>query len=111
MAAKLLYKGEVWARAPDLLQVADLEVPEGVCALMLVELESETAYVREVCVNGCKVVTESVLHRGEQLRVCVSPGDSVRLVGYYVPHPSIANRKPDPWWKNGVINQFINTSR
>lgn len=105
--SSLMYWGELWAHAPDLVQVSDLEVPEGVGALLLAELESESAHVEHIYVNGRSVVGRCVVSRGKQLRVSVKPGDSVRLVGYYVSDPSVRNRKPDPWWKNTVITQFM----
>jgi hypothetical protein len=111
MDSSLMYWGELWARASGLVQVSSLEVPEGVGALLLAELESESAQVEEVYVNGRAVIGRCVLQCGQQLRVPVKPGDSVRLVGYYVPNPSVRDRKPDPWWKNTVITQFMSGTR
>ena len=107
MDSSLMYSGELWARASGLVQVSSLEVPQGVGALLLAELESESAHIEEVSVNGRVVISRCVLRCGQQLRVPVTPGDSVRLVGYYVPDPSVRDRKPDPWRKNTVITQFM----
>jgi hypothetical protein len=105
--ASLMYWGELWARAPELVQASSLEVPDGVSALLLAELEFESTHVEEICVNSRVVVGRCILRRGQQLRVPVKPGDSVQLVGYYIPNPSVRDRKPDPWWKNVVITQFM----
>lgn len=101
------YWGELWARAPDELQVESLEIPEGVYALLLTELENEITYVVEVCVNEIAVARNQILHRGQTLRVTTRPGDMVRLAGYYVPHAGVRNREPDPWWKNQAILAFM----
>lgn len=106
-ASSLTYWGELWARAPDELQVNTIQVPQDVNALLLTELESETACVVEIRVNGVRITRNRILHRGETLRIPVTPGDRVCLTGYYVPHASARNRKPDPWVKNEVVASFM----
>jgi hypothetical protein len=106
----LAYWGEVWASAPHLVQVSCLVVPEGIGALLLAELESESAHIEEISVNGRSVIDRCLLQNGQHIRIPVTPGDSIRLVGCYIPYPSIRDREPDPWRKNTVISRFMSAA-
>lgn len=105
----LSYWGEMWAQAPGLLQAHRLEVPAGVSALILAELEPEAAHVKEVTVNSEIIVRDLILQRGEWVRVTVKPGDRVELLGYYSPNFAVPGGEPNPWRKNAIITEFIGT--
>ena len=105
----MIYGGELWAVSPDLLQVREILVPDGVWAMVIAELENEMANVVEVSVNGRTINRDCILVQGQSLRVPVSPRDLVSLKGYYLPDANVYRRSLDPWRKNRLIVQFINT--
>ena len=103
----LLYRGELWAQAPHAIQTSRLKVPEAATFLVVAELEPETTHVLKIAVNGACVASDRTICRGESLRIPVKPGDNVSLSGSYSPNKNGAGRRPDPWWKNSIIAEFL----
>lgn len=102
----LWYWGECFARKPCSVQTERIEIPDGVVAVVLAELEHETTYIRAAHLNGSEKRVTDVLTKGESLRIDVSSGDTIVLKGKYIPDrgSSVSRR---PWTRNKLVEDYI----
>ena len=81
-------------------------IPQGVCCLLVAELEQERTVLETVLLNGKVLRQNLVLTQDEILTLNVNPGDCVQLSGYYETSAEAAKRR-DPWFRNAVLAQFL----
>lgn len=106
-AWELLYFSELFARVPGKLQEHVVTVPNGVTALVLVELEDEITVVERIDINGRREHEHVILTKGDTLRIKVGAGDCCIFLGYY---QGATNRTTAPWRRNEVVDTFIRST-
>lgn len=104
------YWGELFAKAPKKIQTAEIKIPETVSGCIVAELEHEVTRLIEVSVNNYTIYSDVILNKNEQLFFPVNAGDYVQLVGFYEPLPSLKALSLNPWRKNEIILEYMQTS-
>tara|TARA_R110002110_G_scaffold415854_1_gene658312 strand:+ start:44100 stop:45389 length:1290 start_codon:yes stop_codon:yes gene_type:complete len=107
-AGALSYAGQIWAYAPNLVQVHVLNVPEKVVSVLVAEIEDEVSYLQCVRVNGSSVPCVGKIERGETVRIDVEAGDVLELEGFYSPNSEQSVK--DPFVKNMFISEYLATT-
>jgi len=100
----LQYLGELFAGATLRPQSERVAVPDGIGALLIVELQRERTTIEELRINGLHHISQVCLEQGDVVWLSVRPGDIVELRGYYSAEHSAL---PDPWLRNSVISDFM----
>lgn len=98
------YIGELFAREPGITQTHRVQVHPGVRALVISELEPERTIIEEISVNGIVHIAGALLSQGQSLKLEVSTGDRIVIVGRY--ETSLPARQ-QPWLRNRLIRQYI----
>jgi hypothetical protein len=101
---RLTYAREIFSRSPYTFHTHELEIPEGVHAVVLAELEHEQTNLAWIGVNGEAVVSARRLGFGESVAVGVRPGDIITLAGSYTPRFTI---RQDPLFQNRRVWEFL----
>ncbi len=104
---KILYVGELYGRAPNLVQTNRLIVPSGVDAVIIAELEREETHVIHARVNGVTVCSNCHLAQGDELILHVREGDSVTLTGSYRLITQSPSVRSDPYLRNEVVSGYM----
>lgn len=100
------YAGELFARAASVMQEETHLVPDGVCALLIAELEAEMTWIVFVKINERSVLNRRTLTRGQSLLITVEPRDRVFLRGWYEPE-SGTKLDPSPLFRDQTIRKFL----
>ncbi len=109
-ASGLTYLGELFSASPGQVCTEKMDVDEGICCLIIAELEPETTEISEVRVNGTIVSRRTCLSQGEYLEIPVMPGDRVEIEGSYSLLAGVVPLAKSKWQTNELIEQFMWTS-
>jgi hypothetical protein len=85
------------------------KVPEGVCQIIVRELEDEITYIDKLIVNEQVVAEYKAMRKGEKLVVNVKPFDNVTIEGSYEPFFKTQPKLNDMWYRNEII-KFSNAN-
>ncbi len=101
------YMAELFARQPGVSQVHRFQVPLGIKAFAITELEPEQTVIEQISVNDRVEVAGVVLGQGQAVRLEVNAGDRIVIVGRYETNLTAPQQ---PWIRNGLIRQYITRS-
>lgn len=104
------YWGEIFAKASHEVQTTEIKIPSDVNACIVAELEHEVSRIVKISVNDFTIYSDITLNKNEQLFFPVKAGDHVCLVGSYEPLPSSNELPLDPWRKNEIVLEYMQTS-
>jgi hypothetical protein len=104
------YWGELFAQAPYEVQATEIEILSDVTSCIIAELEHEVSHIVKISVNDFTIHSDITLNKNEQLFFPVKTGDHVCLVGFYEPLPSSRELSLDPWRKNEIVLEYMQTS-
>ena len=103
------YAGELFARAPRMVQSETFTVPPDTAFIEIAELELEETVLLCVSVDDVTRLIDCSLAQNEVARMAVSDGQHVTVEGFYVPFGS--GQRPArlaPLEKNRLVRQFLN---
>lgn len=86
---ELTYGGELFSSKPDVLLPEKRTIPDNTIAIIIAELEQETAYIAEVNIDNTTITFDKQLNTGDYCRFETSQCSEVTIIGSYLPKSNI----------------------
>ena len=82
---ELSYGGELFSAKPDVLLSEKKTVPSSTIAVIIAELEQETAYIAELIIGNTTITFDKHLNTGDYCRIQISECNEITIKGKYSP--------------------------
>jgi hypothetical protein len=80
---KTLYQGEIFIVPPDQVSIIEIEIPENVEEVLIVELEKEITQINYLKINDKLFMSNILLNENEYFKFKVNPNDRLKIEGKY----------------------------
>ncbi|WP_057940575.1 HNH endonuclease [Algoriphagus resistens] len=106
----LIYAGEVFNKSSPYIETRTFVIEKDIEEFIITELEDETTFIKLLTVNHKQVIADTLLNKGEQLKILVKENDLIRVKGYYTPFSESTNNLDAIFQQNRLVKKYMNNA-
>ena len=104
---KISYGRELLAHCDSNIGKDSFGIPPNVHSIIIAEIEDETTEIVSIKINGEIYAENIILVKTDFIKVPVSPGSIVKIIGQYIPNHVVNFKPPQGTQRNNIVGNFL----